>query len=159
MKQTWRKQNYVSGWDNTHCDSKKFYPSPKSFLVIFLQWLWILKQNFKYLPYVHNDAKVHNFIQLFLTANICMRSNVRTFPWTRLCALTDKFSSTHLYCAACAHNRFLLLSPVNDERGEQLAVTPVPRTSSGPMQQLKLNVCALSASSNSYKSLQLSEYY
>jgi len=44
-------------------------------------------------------------------------------------------------------------------RGEQLAVTPVPRTSSGPMRQLKLDVCALSASSNSYESLQQSKCY
>ena len=42
-------------------------------------------------------------------------------------------------------------------RGQELAVTPVPRTSSGPIRQLKLDVCALSASSNSYKGLQLSE--
>jgi len=35
-------------------------------------------------------------------------------------------------------------------RGEQLAITPVPRTSSGPVRQLKLDACALSASSNSY---------
>jgi len=47
-------------------------------------------------------------------------------------------------------------------RGEQLTVTPVPRTSSGPlrrMRQLKLDACALSASCNSYKGLQLSECY
>jgi len=91
--------------------------------------------------------------QTYVCAAMCGR-----FP-KRVCALTEKFSSAHLYCAACAHNRFLLLSPVNDERGEQLAVTPVPRTSSGPMRQLKLDVCALSASSNSYKGLQLSECY
>ena len=35
-------------------------------------------------------------------------------------------------------------------RGEQLAITPVPRTSSRPVRQLKLDACALSASSNSY---------
>jgi len=40
-------------------------------------------------------------------------------------------------------------------RREQLTVMPVPRTSSGPVWQLKLNMCALSASSNSYKILQL----
>ena len=43
--------------------------------------------------------------------------------------------------------------------GEKLAVTLVPRTSSGPIRQLKLNVCALSASSNRYKGLQQSECY
>ena len=42
---------------------------------------------------------------------------------------------------------------------EKLAVTLAPRTSSGPIRQLKLNVCALSASSNSYKGLQQSECY
>jgi len=34
-----------------------------------------------------------------------------------------------------------------------LAVTSVPRTSRGPMGQLKLDMCALSASSNSYECL------
>ena len=43
--------------------------------------------------------------------------------------------------------------------GVQLPVTPVPSMSSGPFWQLKLNVCVPSASSNSYKSLQLSECY
>ena len=40
-------------------------------------------------------------------------------------------------------------------RGEQLGVTP--GMSGGPMRQLKLDLSALSASSNSYKSLQQSE--
>jgi len=44
-------------------------------------------------------------------------------------------------------------------RGEELAVTPMHKTSSGPMWQLKLDACVLSVSSKSYKGLQLSECY
>jgi len=79
---------------------------------------------------------------------------------TRLCAFTDTFSSAHLCCADCAYDRFLITLPASGEwrerRREQMAVTPVPRTSSGPMRHmwlLKLDVCMTSASSNSYKGL------
>jgi len=60
------------------------------------------------------------------------------YPWTHLqmhlylhsitYAFTDLFSSAHLCCAACTYSRFLLLSSAGDQRrGEQLAVTAVPR--------------------------------
>jgi len=46
-------------------------------------------------------------------------------------------------------------------RGELLAVTQVPKTSSGPVRHaaVEADVCVLSASSDSYRSLQLSECY
>ena len=68
--------------------------------------------------------------------------------------------STSLLRCLCVRSLPITLSGEWPEgRGEQLAVTPVPRTSSGPMRQLKLDVCALSASSNSYESLQQSKCY
>ena len=89
-----------------------------------------------------------------------MHSNV-LMPRTHLCAFTETFLSTHLYCTACAYNRFLITLPGKrrEGRGEQLAVTPVPRTSSGPVRQLKLDVCMLLVSSNSYRNPQLSKCY
>ena len=68
--------------------------------------------------------------------------------------------STSLLRCLCVRSLPITLSGEWPEgRGEQLAVTPVPRTSSGPVRQLKLDVCALSASSNSYESLQQSKCY
>jgi len=79
------------------------------------------------------------------SSNACttrMHRNV-LMPRTHLCAFTETFLSTRLYCTACAYNRFLITLPGKwlEGRGEQLAVTPVPRTSSGPVRQLKLDVC------------------
>ena len=91
-----------------------------------------------------------------------MRNNVLTPTRlrTRVCTFSETFSSSHFCYAACACHRFLLLLGERREgRGEQLAVTSVPRTSSGPMRHLKLDVCALSASSSSYRSLRQSECY
>jgi len=61
----------------------------------------------------------------------------------------------------CAYNRFLCLAKGGwwEGRGEQLTITPVPRTLNGPLLQLKLDVCLLSASCNSYKGLQMSKCY
>jgi len=53
----------------------------------------------------------------------------------------------------CLHMRSLpvtLPGEWREGRGEQLTVTPVPRTSSRPIWQLKLDVCVLLASGNSY---------
>ena len=57
----------------------------------------------------------------------------------------------------CLHIRWLpvtLPGEWREWRGEQLTVTPVPRTSSGPIRQSKLDICMLLVSGNSYKSLQ-----
>jgi len=54
--------------------------------------------------------------------------------------IMDMSSSAHLCCATCAYDHFLVLSwwmvggEQREGRGKKLAVTPVPRTSSGPMQ-------------------------
>jgi len=64
-----------------------------------------------------------------------------------------------LRCLCMPSFSITLLGERREGRGEQLAVTSVPRTSSGPMRHLKLDVCALSASSSSYRSLRQSECY
>jgi len=65
---------------------------------------------------------------------MCTNVRMRTRPWMRLCAFTDAFSSACLCCAACAYYGFPLLSLANggrwEGRGEEPAVTRVPRTSS-----------------------------
>ena len=71
-------------------------------------------------------------------------------------------SRPHISAALPVHTIISSPSERREGRGEQLTVTPVPRTSSGPlhrMRQLKLDVCALSASCNGYKGLQQSECY
>jgi len=62
-----------------------------------------------------------------------------------------------LCCLRIRSFRITLPGERLEGRGEQLAVTLVPRTSSEPMWQLKLDLYIPSASSNSYKSLQQSE--
>jgi len=78
--------------------------------------------------------------------HVCVSVNVSAFTFT------ETFLSTHHCCGACAYSHFLITLPGGwrEGRGEQLAVTLVLRTSSGPVRQLKLDVCTLSASSNSY---------
>jgi len=60
-------------------------------------------------------------------------------------------SRPHISAALPVHTIISSPSERREGRGEQLLVTPVPRTSSGPlrlrrMRQLKLDACALSAS-------------
>ena len=55
-------------------------------------------------------------------------------------------SRSHISAALPVHT---IVSFRREGRGEQLSVTPVPRTSSGPLRRirkLKLDACALSAS-------------
>ena len=70
-------------------------------------------------------------------------------------------SRPHISAALPVHT--IISSPGEREgKSSWLSVTPVLRTSSGlmhRMRQLKLDACALSASCNSYKGLQLSECY
>jgi len=71
-------------------------------------------------------------------------------------------SRSHISAALPVHTIVSSPGERREGRGEQLSVTPVPRTSSGPLRrklQLKLDACALSESRNSYKGLQLSECY
>ena len=86
-------------------------------------------------------------------AAMCGRGRVRE----RVClhSRSRKRSCPHITAAVpvqCAYSHFLITLPggLREGRGEQLAVTLVLRTSSGPVRQLKLDVCTLSASSNSY---------
>ena len=75
--------------------------------------------------------------------------------------LRDRFRP-HISAALPVHTSVSSPGERWEGKGEQLTVTPVPRTSSGPlrrMRQLKLDACTLSASCNSYKRLQLSECY
>jgi len=86
------------------------------------------------------------------SANASMHSNVQTR--TCLCAFPGAFakrSRPHISAALPAHTiiSYYLPGEQRGGRGEQLAVTPVPRMSN-PVWQLKLDVCVLSASSNSY---------
>jgi len=96
----------------------------------------------------------HEFIILIVTLFICL--------WLINFSLSLSLS---LVCTSllrcCAYNRFLCLAKGGwwEGRGEQLTITPVPRTLNGPLLQLKLDVCLLSASCNSYKGLQMSKCY
>ena len=72
----------------------------------------------------------------------------------RICSSDFVFFSAVL-CQSQYYNRFLITLPGGwaaggKARAAELAVTPVPRTSSEPVRQMKLDVCALSVSSNSY---------
>jgi len=69
-----------------------------------------------------------------------------------LCVFTDVSSSTHLCCASCAY----VLPSGREGKSSWRSHWHIPRKSSEPMRQLKLDLCTPSASSN-YKSLQLSE--
>jgi len=84
----------------------------------------------------------------------------------RNCGKSQKRSQPHISAALPAHTIISYYSLWQMAGGEwqegsgvQLPVTTVPSMSSGPFWQLKLDVCVPSASSNSYKSLQLSECY
>ena len=71
---------------------------------------------------------------------VCVRSQTRS----------RKCPCLHISAALPAPFPITLPGELREGREEQLAVTSVPRTSRGPMGQLKLDMCALSASSNSY---------
>jgi len=83
----------------------------------------------------------------------CMHSKVLTSMCPQRVCVS---SQTHSRKIPCLHISAALSAPFpitlpgerREGRGEELAVTPVPRTSSGPIRQLKLDVCVLSASSN-----------
>ena len=97
---------------------------------------------------------------MYVSANTCTCAQQCVSVNASVCIHRNVLVCTSLL-RCCAYNHFL--SPANggwrEGRGEQLTVTPVPRTLSGPVLQLKLDVCALSASSNGYKGLQMSECY
>jgi len=112
---------------------------------------------------VHGHVSMH-----FRTRPRCphlwtrMRSNVRTRTclWThsqRVCVRSQtrsrKCPCLHISAALPVPFPITLPGELREGREEQLAVTSVPRTSRGPVGQLKLDMCALSASSNSYECL------
>jgi len=95
---------------------------------------------------------VHRHAFVDASANVRMYAQQSADEYvsaTRLCEFTDaKIPCLHISAALSAPFPVTLPGERREGRGEELAVTPVPRTSSGPIRQLKLDVCALSASSN-----------
>jgi len=92
-------------------------------------------------------------VRMSAKVSVCVHGRVEGNVFIRM--------SAALPVHTIAYNRFLITLPGERREGreEQLAVTPVPRTLRGPVWQLKLDACALSASSNSYESLPLCECY